>query len=163
GRSSRCTTRTCARPSDMDTTEHQGHESSDANIRGVVWAAIGLALMAVLVQVGLYFQLRLLATRADRAEPVAPAFAPTSEHGPPPADGARRGSAPAARRGGEATHDVRLGRPEGWGRARADRAGEGARGGGGPMNVRGAGAEGVSPRRVLKPGAQQVRTVARSV
>jgi len=68
----------------MDTTEHQGHESSDANIRGVVWAAIGLALMAVLVQVGLYFQLRLLATRADRAEPVAPAFAPTSEHGPPP-------------------------------------------------------------------------------
>jgi len=68
----------------MDTTEHQGHESSDANIRGVVLAAVGLALTALLVHVALYFQLHLLATRADRAEPVAPAFAPTREHGPPP-------------------------------------------------------------------------------
>ena len=68
----------------MDTTEHRGHESSDANVRGVVWAGVALAVTALVVQVGLYFQLRLLATRAERLEPVPPSFAPAAEHPPPP-------------------------------------------------------------------------------
>jgi len=68
----------------MDTTEHRGHESSDANVRGVVWAGVALAVTALVVQVGLYFQLRLLATRAERLEPVPPSFAPAAEHAPPP-------------------------------------------------------------------------------
>jgi len=68
----------------MDTTEHQGHESSDANIRGVTWAALGLALTALLVHIVLYFQLHLLVTRAERSEPVPPSFAPAREQGPPP-------------------------------------------------------------------------------
>jgi len=68
----------------MDTTEHQGHESSDANIRGVAWAALGLALTALLVHIVLYFQLHLLVTRAERSEPVPPSFAPATEHVPPP-------------------------------------------------------------------------------
>ena len=68
----------------MDTTEHRGHESSDANVRGVVWAGVALAVTALVVQVGLYFQLRLLATRAERLEPVPPSFAPATEHAPPP-------------------------------------------------------------------------------
>ena len=68
----------------MDTTERHGHESSDANVRGVVWAAVGLALTALVVHVALYFQLHLLVARADRSEPVPPSFAPPAEHGPPP-------------------------------------------------------------------------------
>jgi len=68
----------------MDTTEHRGHESSDVNVRGVVWAGVALAVTALVVQVGLYFQLRLLATRAERLEPVPPSFAPATEHVPPP-------------------------------------------------------------------------------
>ena len=56
----------------MDTTEHRGHESSDANVRGVVWAGVALAVTALVVQVGLYFQLRLLATRAETVYVVQP-------------------------------------------------------------------------------------------
>ena len=68
----------------MDTTEHRGHESSDASVRGVVWAGVALAVTALVVHIGLYFHLRLLATRAERLEPVPPSFAPAAEHPPPP-------------------------------------------------------------------------------
>ncbi|TMA82880.1 MAG: hypothetical protein E6J77_15170, partial [Deltaproteobacteria bacterium] len=51
-RSFHSTTHCSARHSDMDTTEHRGHESSDANVRGVVWAGVALAVTALVVQVG---------------------------------------------------------------------------------------------------------------
>src|SRR5258708_7514128 len=61
--------------------------------------------------------------------------------------------------GGEAAQLLRLGRSEGWDRACADRACEGAGRGGRTVTLRGAGAGAASPRRGLKPGAHRVLTV----
>ena len=64
-------------------TESQGHERRDVDVRSIVLAGAGLAVLAVIVQLVLYFQMMGLWSARQAALPAAPPVATALPASPP--------------------------------------------------------------------------------